>query len=173
MVAPLWNWFPNGTREDAQWASYSANKSHGLRRTNPDKQKAVKAALKHPNGTAESDETIATHIGVSRQTVIKYRHEMQQDGTCKNLTSRTGRDGRTINTTNIGKTKPEPEDDEPDEIGIPWLLTIRSPWLPAFWSIRYPGADLGNSQVDGIGICWNRLGAKSPKLFRAIFTGCQ
>ena len=37
-----------GTLPDAQWHSYSVNKTHGLRRTNEDKERAVKAALAHP-----------------------------------------------------------------------------------------------------------------------------
>ncbi len=36
-----------GTQQDAQWYSYSVNKTHGLRRTNADKIGAVKAALTH------------------------------------------------------------------------------------------------------------------------------
>jgi ParB-like chromosome segregation protein Spo0J len=101
----------NGTREDAQWASYGANVTHGLRRTNSDKAKAIRAALKHPN--AKSDDLVAEHVGVHRNTVLKYRQEM----TSTNCASREGRDGRTINTANIGKSKPPPEpvDDEPDE----------------------------------------------------------
>ena len=38
-----------GTLADAQWYSYSVNKTHGLRRTNEDKERVVKAALAHPH----------------------------------------------------------------------------------------------------------------------------
>lgn len=70
----------------------------------------MKAALAHPKADGLSDEKIAKHVGVSRQTVFQYRHEIRP--TCKNLTSqpRTGADGRTINVANIGKragAKPE------------------------------------------------------------------
>jgi len=106
----------NGTREDAQWASYGANVTHGLRRTNPDKQKAVKAALRHPKGPGTSDRDIAEHVGVHFNTVAKFRAELVNEGTITNCDSRTGKDGRTINTANIGKTKPAPVDDEPEEI---------------------------------------------------------
>lgn len=94
-----------GTLEDAQWYSFGVNKAHGLRRTNEDKQRAVKAALAHPKADGMSDEKIARHCGVSRQTVLQYRHEIKP--TCQNHTSqpRTGSDGRTINTANIGKRK--------------------------------------------------------------------
>jgi hypothetical protein len=46
-----------GTVADAQWYSYGVNKSHGLRRTNDDKQRAVKAALSHSDGYGKSDNT--------------------------------------------------------------------------------------------------------------------
>jgi len=96
----------NGTQQDAQWASYGANVTHGLRRSNPDKAKAVKAALRHPNGPKMSDSQIAEHVGVSMPTVSKYRAELETTSNILKSDSRTGRDGRTINTANIGKSKP-------------------------------------------------------------------
>ena len=36
-----------GTQADAQWYSYSVNKTHGLRRNNEDKERAVRSALQH------------------------------------------------------------------------------------------------------------------------------
>ncbi len=65
-----------GTREDAQWHSYGVNKTHGLRRTNKDKERAVKAALLHPKGAELSDRQIALHVGVTPPTVAKYRREL-------------------------------------------------------------------------------------------------
>ena len=93
-----------GTVEDAQWYSYSANRTHGLRRSNADKSRAVKAALQHPHGAEKSDRQIAEHVGVDPMTVGKYRKQMA--ATVENLqsTTRTGRDGRTINTAKIGKS---------------------------------------------------------------------
>ncbi len=138
-----------GTLEDAQWHSFSVNKTHGMRRTNVDKSRAIRAALVHPRSVDKSDAAIAEHVGVHRDTVMKYRHQMKCDvrqnvttdcGDChfdlqetgksnhstapddatvdvhpvskthpdltvpKPSTRRRGRDGRTINTTNIGKT---------------------------------------------------------------------
>ncbi len=53
-----------------------------------------------------SDGQIAEHVGVSDMMVAKYRREL----TPKVLESptRTGRDGRTTNTANIGKPNPAP-----------------------------------------------------------------
>ena len=94
-----------GTKEDARWFSYSANQTHGVRRTNPDKAKAVKAALLHPNGAKMSDHQIAEYLGVSHTMVANRRKELESLATVASQTSRTGRDGRTIDTTNIGKRK--------------------------------------------------------------------
>ena len=93
-----------GTQQDAQWYSFGVNKGNGLRRTNEDKQRAVKAALQHPGGTGLSDGQIAVHVGVSDQMVRNYRRRM--GSTPKGLKSakRKGRDGRTINVAKIGRT---------------------------------------------------------------------
>ncbi|KKM15551.1 hypothetical protein LCGC14_1694900 [marine sediment metagenome] len=92
-----------GTAEDARWFALAANKTHGLRRTNADKARAVKRALAHPNGAKMSDKAIGDHVGVHFNTVAKHRHELSEDRTITKCDSRTGRDGRTINTANIGK----------------------------------------------------------------------
>lgn len=121
----------DGTQQDAQWASYGANATHGMRRTNADKAKAVKAALRHPTASKMSDDKIAEHVGVHRNTILKYREEL----TSTNCASREGRDGRTINTANIGRAassikeaatpKPEvevtelPVNPEPDSTSTP------------------------------------------------------
>ena len=97
-----------GTREDAQWFSFSANKANGLRRTNEDKQRAVKAALLHPKCKGLSDHAIAKHVGVTHPTVISWRAKLESTGKIFQSDKRTGRDGRTINTANIGR-KPEPK----------------------------------------------------------------
>lgn len=98
----------DGTREDAQWASYGANCSHGLRRTNADKAKAVKAALRHPNGAKTSDRQIAEHVGVSPSTVAKFRGELESSVQIGQIDSRTvNRNGTTykMNTAKIGATR--------------------------------------------------------------------
>jgi len=93
-----------GTQQDAQWYSYAANQTHGLHRSNPDKQAAVKAALLHPNGANLSDGQIAEHVGVSQAMVSKHRREFAPTQKDFESSTRTGRDGRAINTANIGRT---------------------------------------------------------------------
>jgi hypothetical protein len=89
-----------GTLHDARWFSYSANQTHGMRRTNADKAKAVKAALQHPTGAKMSDNSIAEHCGVSQPFVGKIRESLI---TVISETTRVGRDGREIKTAKIGK----------------------------------------------------------------------
>jgi hypothetical protein len=94
-----------GTQQDAQWYSYSVNQTHGLRRTNDDKKRAVIAALSHPKGTEMSDNQIAAHCGVGQPTVSRYRAELETTYSKNKSPIRTGKDGRTYNTANIGKKK--------------------------------------------------------------------
>jgi hypothetical protein len=68
-----------GTLADAQWYSFSANKANGMRRTNDDKVRAVKSALRHCRGE-RSDREIARHVGVVHDTVAKYRAELKTAG---------------------------------------------------------------------------------------------
>src|SRR5262249_1898102 len=88
----------------AQWLSLSAKKTHGLRRTNQEIQAAVKSALQHELSHGKSDREIAAHVGVAHSTVVHYRQELTATGLVNQSNQRTGRDGRTTNTANIGAT---------------------------------------------------------------------
>ena len=92
----------SGTKRDAILYSVSANGKHGKRRTNADKSKAVKTLLNDTEWSQWSDREIARQCEVSTPTVSKYRKT-----TVKVLqsNSRKGADGRTIDTSNIGKDK--------------------------------------------------------------------
>jgi len=92
-----------GSLNDARWYSYKANQEHGLRRSSADKAKAVKGALQHPNGATLSDSQIAVHVGVSDKTIAKYRADLESTSEIPKSNSRTGRDGRTTDTSRIGK----------------------------------------------------------------------
>ncbi len=94
-----------GSQADAQWFSFSANKTNGLHRTNEDKQRAVKAALLHPKGAGLSDNQIAEHVGVSDKTVAAWREKLETTSEIPKSTNRKGRDGRRINTANIGRRR--------------------------------------------------------------------
>ena len=99
-----------GTLEDAKWYSYSANKLHGLRRSNEDKKRAVEAALAHPYASRHSGEEIARHCGVSNATISRYRNSISyivRDDEQRTVT----RNGTTytMDTANIGQRPVEPE----------------------------------------------------------------
>lgn len=108
-----------GSLEDAQWSALGANKDHGKRRTNADKRRAAEIALRlnAERKLGLSDNLIAQHCGVSQPFIGKVRAEATYNGykSDGSRTPRTGADGRTINTANIGKSQPEqPEPtDEP------------------------------------------------------------
>jgi hypothetical protein len=84
----------NGTRTDAQWASYQQNKTHGLRRTNADKENVIKRALRHPKGIEMSDSQLAKVLGVTDKTVAKYRSELESTSEIPKLEKTTGKDGK-------------------------------------------------------------------------------
>lgn len=93
-----------GTLEEARWYSFSVNKTHGLRRTNEDKQRAVQAALKHPKSQALSNTQIAKHVGVDEGTIRNWRQKLTTE--VPKSRTRSGSDGRTINVSNIGRRAP-------------------------------------------------------------------
>jgi ParB-like chromosome segregation protein Spo0J len=94
-----------GTKADAQWHALQSNKTHGLRRSIEDKKRAVEMALEHPKGRNFSDRGIAELVGVSATMVAKYRKEAKPTAKDGQSTKRVGRDGRTINTAKIGRSK--------------------------------------------------------------------
>ncbi len=99
-----------GTVDDARWASLAANKSHGLHRSNADKQNAVRLALLHPKGCEMSDRQIGKHVGVDNKTVANIRYKLESTEELPQSDLRTGQDGRKINTEKIGKKQSPPED---------------------------------------------------------------
>jgi hypothetical protein len=97
-----------GTLEDAQWFSFGANKTNGIRRDDRDKQRAVESALRHPKSRGLSDSQIARHVGCSREWVRRIRERL---ASCNKLqddhTRVVTRGGTTyqIDATKIGQQK--------------------------------------------------------------------
>lgn len=100
-----------GTQRDATLLAVSANYDHGKRRTNDDKRRVVEYLLRDPEWSHRSDNWIAQTCHVSCPLVGKIRSELGID--FKNLKS--GADGRTIDTSNIGR-KPTAADDDADDL---------------------------------------------------------
>ena len=81
-------------------------------RTNAEKRTAVRAALlAHPE---KSDSAIAREVGVDHKTVAAARRDLGIS-----QVERIGADGRTINTSNIGK-RPEPAAPPPAPVNDPF-----------------------------------------------------
>lgn len=91
-TAPTWGVLPIGV-----------NATHGLRRTNDDKRRAVEAALRHPNAATMSNVLIAKHCGVHQSTVAIFRKPKDGEPTTERIVTR-GNSTYTINTANIGRT---------------------------------------------------------------------
>lgn len=87
-----------GTVDDARWLCLAANQTHGLRRTNADKRRAVELALERKPDL--SNNAIAQHCGVSLSLANDVRKSLNES--LSQPSQRTGKDGRTINTANIG-----------------------------------------------------------------------
>lgn len=130
-----------GTQQDAQWYSYSANKTHGKRRSDEDKRRAVEAALAHPYHAQFSNRQIAEHIGVSAEYISRVTPSI--DRSIDRPAARTvTRNGKTYqqNTANIGKAKrkpaPQPQDDEDKGEDSPAASSASAPVSAPFTPIQ-------------------------------------
>lgn len=84
----------NGTQRDAVLYSLKANATHGLKRTNADKRKAVETLLKDSEWAAWSDRKIAEVCGVSHPFVAAIRKPYvaakQQENRAASAAKKTG-----------------------------------------------------------------------------------
>ena len=97
----------NGTQRDAVLYSLKANATHGLRRTNADKRKAVETLLKDAEWATWSDRKIAEVCGVGAPLVGDVRRSICNPITDAPATRTVTRNGTTYtqNTANVGKKK--------------------------------------------------------------------
>lgn len=88
-----------GSRKEAQLHAAGANSSHGLKRTNADRRKAVAMLFADPTWSKRSDGWIAKAANVSQPFVSKMRatQTVMSDG------PRETADGRVMDTSRIGK----------------------------------------------------------------------
>lgn len=98
-----------GSLLQAQLYSFGVNKTHGLRRTNDDKRRAVKATLEHDLSNNGSDRAIADHCGVDNNMVARIRAEIESRVPKGQVTKRGGKDEGKFNVENTKPPiKPEP-----------------------------------------------------------------
>lgn len=110
----------DGSREDAAWYALGANRTHGVRMTREDKERAIGLALTlHPG---DSNRVIADHIGVSDETVRKLRVALAVDDGGQ----RIGRDGKSYpsvrqvpNSDTWSAPDSKKNDDEPPPLVVP------------------------------------------------------
>lgn len=148
-----------GTIDEAIWTASAVNQAHGVRRTNADKRRAVKLALRTDIGMEQSSRAIAEHVGVSHVFVEKVRDEIEaehsarletvtstsekEEARLETVTSRAtktriGRDGRRRPAKSPAK-KPEEQKAEQSEVAANISEPSRSDEvLPAY------GAELAN-----------------------------
>ena len=93
-----------GTRRDAVLYSVGANATHGVRRTNDDKRRAVEVLLGDPEWSAWSDSEIARRCAVSHTFVHNMRPILQplQDEPATRKVERNGKQ-YTMRTASIGQ----------------------------------------------------------------------
>jgi hypothetical protein len=120
-----------GTQRDAILFSVGANASHGLRRTNEDKRKAVTILLSDPEWGAWSDREIARQCGVGAPLVADVRKSI-----CNPIIDRPPAATRTVNrngttyeqkTENIGRTRQTaaPTAAELPKVPVPEVAALR------------------------------------------------
>jgi len=98
----------SGSRRDAVMFSLKANATHGLRRTNADKRKAIETVLSDPEWSQWSDSRIAGACGVSDKTVASVRAIFGNSEDTKPAVRTVQRGGATYTQKvgNIGKVRP-------------------------------------------------------------------
>ena len=82
----------HGTRSDALRFALTANVSHGLRRTNADKRKAIRIAL--TEWPRLSDRQIAETCAVGHPLVAEVRRQLEDSSSSSGAQTRIGADGR-------------------------------------------------------------------------------
>lgn len=118
-----------GTRQDAIRFAIAANRTNGLRRTNADKQVAVRAALAHPDMQGMSNEAVAVEVGVSEYMVRQHRNsQVRENRTCEReqiasthkavntaTDRRLGTDGKSYPVKAKQQPKPQEPSRQPEE----------------------------------------------------------
>ena len=112
-----------GTRRDALLYAASANATHGLRRTNADKRRAVATLLQDDEWREWSDRVIARHCGVDHKFVGKLRGELSGDipryEEPKERTVQRGDTTYKMNTENIGTAQKNGEATDAEIVDAP------------------------------------------------------
>lgn len=118
-----------GTQRDAILYSVGANASHGLRRTNDDKKRAVLVLLNDPEWSKWPQTKIAQACGVSQPFVSRLVSTEQPASYSQHKIRQVERSGATYqqDTSNIGKrTAPTVAEDQPPPAPRPDLRIVET-----------------------------------------------
>jgi DNA-binding transcriptional ArsR family regulator len=124
-----------GTRRDAILYSVGANATHGLRRTNEDKRRAVMTLLADDEWRRWSDSEIARRTGVSQPTVSSHRASLINlisEPSTRAYVDRYGNE-RLMDTSNIGSSHtPKITSNQQEEPNLwPAEALLETPETPA------------------------------------------
>lgn len=104
-----------GSQRDAILFSVGANASHGLRRTNDDKRRAVMVLLNDPEWSKWSARDIGRQCGVSHDFAARLKREVSSDDSePRSYTTKHGTEA-TMNTANIGGGSRADQEPEPQQ----------------------------------------------------------
>ena len=119
----------NGSLREAQLFSVGVNDTHGLRRSNGDKKKAVELLLNDSEWSLWSDTAIAKKCSVDHKTVSKYRLSLGNSQVSENkertYTTKHGTQA-IMNTEKIGSKVNKVESDSTKQVA-PQLLNKPNP----------------------------------------------
>jgi hypothetical protein len=94
----------HGSISDAKWDSYSANATHGIRRTAKETERIVQLALAHPTSERLSNVALAKHLHISEATLRRWRTRVSSshdEDTVRVVTR--GKSTYSLRTNNLGK----------------------------------------------------------------------
>ena len=111
-----------GDRSQALLYAAGANATHGLRRSNAEKQRAIKRVLLDPQWQRKANNWIAKHLRVDGKTVGKVRDKLEASSEIQKSATRQTSDGREMNVEAIGGA-PEPAEDL-FETGGRWMRKL-------------------------------------------------
>ena len=171
-----------GTQRDAIKHSLGVNATHGKRRTNEDKRRAVERALLDEEWSLFSDNKIAQMCKVSQPFVSKQRKVLAESGEIEQSTTRVGRDGEIYEVEDMvaqratsakGKKKKKPATPITDlrfaeltGLAVPPGALVAYPTERQDWEVlRQASSDWGAGQSDSRHILAAVLPRSGPMLW--------
>lgn len=143
----------DGEEEDVLIAAEEGNLKHGLALTTEDKKNILRRRFErgHPWATY-SNRKLGELLGVSATSIMRWMNEFAEKATVTNVTVpdrsvTVGKDGRTINTTNIGKTKADIKTDPPLALNDNGMVPISEELRKAIRDQIYEASYAGKSFV--------------------------